>query len=78
VHNLKREESVTDNDVLDILRAQGHAAGIPDRNRWVRVWTHGSDDAIDVKAGRELHELAERKLSFDEICEPEDEAPVER
>ena len=56
-----------DNDALDILRSQGHAAGIPDRNGWVRVWIHGSDDAIDVKTGRELHELAEGKLSFDEI-----------
>ena len=60
---------MTDNEALDILRAQGHAAGIPDRNGWVRVWVRGSNDAIDVKAGRELHELAEGKLSFDEIRE---------
>jgi len=70
---------VTDKEALEILRAQGHAAGIPDRNGWVRVWIHGGNDAIDVRAGRELRELAEGKLSFEEILElREDEAPVER
>ena len=69
---------MTDNEALDILRAQGYAAGIPDRNGWVRVWIHGND-AIDVRAGRELRELAEGKLSFEEICElREDEAVIER
>jgi hypothetical protein len=70
---------MTDHEALDLLRAQGHAAAIPDRNGWVRVWIHGSDDAIDVRAGRELHKLAEGKLSFEDIRElREDEAPVER
>jgi hypothetical protein len=70
---------MTDYEALDILRAQGHAAGIPDRNGWVRVWIRGGDDAIDVRAGRELQELAEGKLSFEEIRElREDETPVER
>ena len=69
---------MTDNEALDILRAQGHAA-TPDTNGWVRVWIHGSTDAVDVKIGRELHELAEGKLSFDEIRERrEDEALIER
>jgi hypothetical protein len=70
---------MTDHEALDVLRAQGHAAGIPDRNGWVRVWIHGSDDAIDVRTGRELQQLAEGKLSFDDIRElREDEAPAER
>ena len=70
---------MTDNEALDILRAQGHAAATPDRNGWVRVWINGSNDAVDVKTGRELHELAEGKLSFDEIRERrEDEALIER
>jgi len=70
---------MTDHEALDILRAQGHATGFADRNGWVRVWSHGSDDAIDVRAGRELCELAEGKLSFEEIRElREDETPVER
>ena len=69
---------MTDSEALDILRAQGHAAGIPDRNGWVRVWIRGGDDAIDVRAGGELQELAEGKLSFEEIRElREDETPVE-
>jgi len=69
---------MTGHEALDILRAQGHTAGIPDRNGWVRVWIHGSDDAIDVRVGRELQELAEGKLSFEDIRElREDEAPVE-
>jgi hypothetical protein len=70
---------MTDSEALDILRAQGHAAGIPDRNGWVRVWIHGRNDAVDVRAGRELHELAEGKLTFEEIRElREDQTPVER
>lgn len=40
---------MTDNEALDILRAQGHAAGVPDHNGWVRVWIHGSNDTIDVR-----------------------------
>ena len=35
----------------------------------VRVWIHSGNDFIEVKAGRELHEFAEGKLSFDEIRE---------
>ena len=70
---------MTDHEALDVLRAQGHTAGIPDRNGWVRVWIHASDDTIDVRAGRELQELAEGKLSLDDIRElREDEAPAER
>ena len=70
---------MTDNEALDILRAQGNAAATPDRNGWVRVWIHGGNDAVDVKTGRELHELAEGKLSFDEIRERrEDEVLIER
>ena len=70
---------MTDNEVLDILRAQGHAAATPDCNEWVRVWIHGSNDAVDVKTGRELHELAEGKLDLDEIRKRrEDDAVIER
>jgi hypothetical protein len=43
------------------------------------VWIRGGDDAIDVRAGRELQELAEGKLSFEEIRElREDETPADR
>jgi hypothetical protein len=74
------EVSMTDNQALGMLRAQGHAAAAPDRNGDVRVWIHGGNDAVDVKAGRELHELAEGKLTFDEIRErrEDDEALIER
>ena len=59
---------MTDTEALDILRAQGHAAGAPDIHAGrVTVWIHGSDDAVEVECGRELHDLAEGKLSFDEI-----------
>ena len=60
---------MTDDEALDIHRAQGHAAGVPDREGWVRVLSHRShdDDAIDVRAAKELHELAEGELSFEEI-----------
>ena len=70
---------MTDNQALHILRAQGHAAATPDRNGCVRVWIHDSNDAVDVRTGRELQELAAGRLSFDEIRERrEDEELVER
>ena len=33
----------------------------------LRVWIRGSDEAVDVKIGRELQELAEGKWSFEDI-----------
>ena len=51
-----------DADALDILRAQGCAVGTPDVHT-----IRGSDEAVDVEIGRELHELAEGKLSFEDI-----------
>ena len=57
-----------DTEALDILRAQGHAVGVPDiRTSRVRIWIGRSDEAVDVEIGRELHELAEGKLSIEEI-----------
>ena len=53
---------------MDILRAQGYAVGTPDVHTGrVRIWIRGSDEAVDVQIGRELHELAEGKLSFEDI-----------
>ncbi len=67
-----------DTDALDILRAQGYAVGTPDIHTCrVRIWITASDEAVDVETGRELHELAEGKLSFEDIrARREDEAPV--
>jgi len=67
-----------DTEALDIPRAQGYAAGIPDADTGrVRIWVRGSDEAVDVKIGRELHELAEGKLTFEDIQgRREDEAAV--
>jgi hypothetical protein len=67
-----------DTEALDILRAQGYAVGTPDvYTGRVRVWIHGSDEAVDVEIGRELLELAMGKLSFAEIrARREDEAAV--
>src|SRR5260370_42429675 len=40
-------------DALDSLRAQGYAVGTPDAHTGrVRVWTRGSDEAVDVEIGR--------------------------
>jgi hypothetical protein len=65
-------------DALDILRAQSCAVGTPDVHTGrVRVWIRGSDEAVDVQIGRELHELAEGKLSFEDIrARREDEIVV--
>ena len=67
-----------DAEVLDILRAQGYAVGTPDVHTGrVRVWIRGSDEAVDVEIGRELHELAKGKLSFADIwARREDETVV--
>ena len=67
-----------DTDALDILRAQGYAVGTPDiETGRVRVWIHASDDAIEVEIGRELHELADGRLSIEEIqMRREDEAAI--
>jgi hypothetical protein len=71
---------MTDEEALDILRAEGHFAGTPDAySGRVTIWVHGSNEPIEVQCGRELHELAEGKLSFDEIRTwREDEASVRR
>jgi hypothetical protein len=65
-------------DALDILRAQGCAVGTPDVHTGrVRVWICGSDEAVDVEIGRELHELVEGKVSFEDIrARREDETVV--
>ena len=60
---------MTDNQALEILRAQGHAVSGPDGNGWVRIWLHSKDDPIDVKSGRELHELAHGSIGIDELSE---------
>ena len=67
-----------DANALDILRAQGYAAGTPDVHTGrVRVWLRGSDEAVDVEIGRELHELVEGKVSFEDMrARREDEAVV--
>jgi len=60
---------------------EGHgsyAVGTPDVHTGrVRGWIRGSDEAVDVEIGRELHELAEGKLSFEGIwARREDETVV--
>jgi hypothetical protein len=67
-----------DAEALDILRAQGYGVGTPDAHTGrVRVWIRGSDEAVDVEIGRELDELAEGKLSFEDIrARREDETVV--
>jgi len=59
---------MTDREALDILRAQGHAVGIPDAGAGtVRIWVHGTDRSIDVKLGRDLIYLAEGRLTFEDL-----------
>jgi hypothetical protein len=67
-----------DAEALDILRAQGHAVATPDVHTGrVRVWIRGGEEAVDVEIGRELHELAEGKLTFEDIrARREDETAV--
>ncbi len=62
---------MTENEAMDILRAQGHSVGSPDRSAGtVRIWVHGTNHSIDVKLGRDLIYLAEGKLTVEDL-EPE-------
>jgi hypothetical protein len=55
-------------EALDILRAQGYAVGTPELHTGrVRVWIRGGDEAVDVETGKELQELAQGRLSFEDI-----------
>jgi hypothetical protein len=67
-----------DMEALDILRAQGYAVGTPDiRTGRVKVWIRDTDEAVEVAIGRELHELAEGKLTFEDVrARREDETAV--
>ncbi len=68
-----------DTEALEILRAQGHAASTPDsRTGRVRIWISSSDEAVEVQVGRELQELAEGKLSFEDIRARREEEAVPR
>jgi hypothetical protein len=61
---------MTDKEALEILRAQGHLAGESDvRTGRVRVWMRDSDEFVDVDSGRELHDFAEGKVTFEELRE---------
>jgi hypothetical protein len=62
---------MTESEALEILRAQGHAVGSPDRSAGtVTIWIHGTGRSIDVKLGRDLVYLAEGKITPEEL-EPE-------
>jgi hypothetical protein len=62
---------MTESEALDILRAQGHAVGVPDHHAGtVRVWVRWTNRSFDVKLGRDLIYLAEGKITVDDL-EPE-------
>ena len=63
---MSREGTMTEKDAIEILRAQGHALGTPGP-RTIRLWVHGTSQAIDVERGHELIYLAEGKLSVEEL-----------
>jgi len=62
---------MTDHEALDILRAQGHAVGVPGAERpgRVRVWVHGGGTSVEIETGRELWDVAEGKLTLEEVLE---------
>lgn len=60
---------MTDREALDILRAQGHAAGSPDYDAGtVRIWVRGTDFAVDVNLGRDLIHLAEGQITIEDLA----------
>jgi hypothetical protein len=66
-----------DAEALDILRAQGYVLGTPDiRTGRVSLWIRGSDEATDVDVGRELQELAEGRLSLEDIRARRDDESI--
>jgi hypothetical protein len=70
--------TMSDTEALEILRAQGYTGGTPDlRTGKVMIWIRGTDETVEVSLGRELHDLAEGKLSFEEVVgRREDEVVV--
>ena len=62
---------MTEQEALEILRAQGHRVGVPDHAAGtVRIWVHGTDHSLEVKLGRDLIYLAEGKITVEDL-EPE-------
>ncbi|MBI4874400.1 MAG: hypothetical protein HY822_07195 [Acidobacteria bacterium] len=59
---------MTDSEAMEILRAGGHAVGIPDAaTGTVRIWVHETDRFVDVRLGRDLIYLAEGKTTFEDL-----------
>jgi hypothetical protein len=59
---------MTDTEAMEILRAQGHAVGVPDLNSGtVRVWIHETDHYLDVRLGRDLVRLAEGSATIEDL-----------
>lgn len=70
---------MNDTEALDTLRAQGFATGTPDPHTGhVRVWISDSEEGVDVQVGRELRELAEGTLTFEDILLRRDDEVVAR
>ncbi len=63
-------------EALDTLRTQGYVVAEPDVHTGrVRIWMRGVDEAVDVEHPGEVRDLAEGKLTFEEIqARREDEA----
>ena len=59
---------MNDQEASDILRAQGYAVSAPDLHTGrVRLWPRDGSDGVEVQAGRELHDLAEGRLTLDDV-----------
>lgn len=70
---------MNDTEALDILRAQGCTVGALDpQTGRIRLWFAGSEEAVDVMVGKELHDLATGKLSAEEILARRDDEIVDR
>ncbi len=70
---------MNDTEALDILRAQGCTVGTLDvQTGRVRLWFPGGEEAVDVVAGTELHDLAAGRLSAEEIEARREDEIVDR
>jgi hypothetical protein len=70
---------MNDTEALDILRAQGCTIGTADvQTGRIRLWFPGAEEAVDVMAGTELHDLAAGKLSAEEVLSRREDEIVER
>jgi hypothetical protein len=70
---------ISDKQALAMLLDRGYAVSRPDVHAgYVRVWIRDSEEGVDVRLGRELHELAEERLTLEDVWARREDETVAR